>query len=403
MPIARVLIVRWSVLSRLDECGEVWEHMTGMVAANTDSGVEILVCDGRTVYRPSIDANHQMNLERQGSLAATWQHGTDVVYIPGVLPVVRHVLLAALFRLRGARIVFAPMVFLTEEFARRSWTHPRPRWWTAAKPVARRILIRVWKILAHAFVCQSRHEAVATSLDEARCVFLPWPAPNVPLLTSCGHLDAGPSRHPDAPVAFVSRMDPWRKGMDRMCEWLTAYASTLPHPAVVLLAPRATNAPPQLHNLVRAGLIEWDWDSRGADLRGPLRRCRGAMLLSRFDGQPRSLREALSLGLPIVCTPECGLDEIVAVLDAGTIIDADSPADVQAAFESLLETSVDSAAVHRLFDRVEVGRFLLAALVAVGAGRQPPHSYYTHYVTRSTGSLSPGRQGHRRMPVLHAR
>ena len=114
------------------------------------------------------------------------------------------------------------------------------------------------------------------------------------------------------------------------------------------------------------------------------------MLLSRFDGQPRSLREALWLGLPIICTPECGLDEVVATLNAGWIVCGDAPAEIQAAFKSLPAMLVNRADVHHLFDRVEIGRFLLAALVAVAARRPPPRDYYEYYVHAREGRLNRG-------------
>jgi hypothetical protein len=155
--------------------------------------VDILVSDRRTLYRPHVDA-HQMHLEPHGSLAAGRRQGADVVYITGVLPIMRHLFVAALFRARGARIVFAPMVFLTEEFASRSWTHPRPRWWSTSKPLARLILKSAWSGLAHAFVCQSQHEVMATGLDPAKCVVLPWPKPDVPLLIASGVGNARPPR-----------------------------------------------------------------------------------------------------------------------------------------------------------------------------------------------------------------
>jgi glycosyltransferase involved in cell wall biosynthesis len=240
-------------------------------------------------------------------------------------------------------------------------------------------------------VCQSRHEICATGLEDATCVMLPWAKPHVPLLAERDVVKTRPAVGADAPIAFVSRMDPWRKGMDRLCAWVSAYASTLPHPAVILLVPRGRDEPPQLHELVRQGLIEWDAESRGAALESPLQRCRGAMLLSRFDGQPRSLREALWLGLPIMCTSECGLDEVVATLGAGRIVRGDAPAEIQAAFESLPAVSVNRTDVHHLFDRVEIGGFLLAALVAVASRRPPPRDYYEgHAHAREARSDSAG-------------
>jgi glycosyltransferase involved in cell wall biosynthesis len=207
-------------------------------------------------------------------------------------------------------------------------------------------------------------------------VVLHWPRPDVPLLEQDGIVARSLSERRNAPIAFVSRMDPWRKGLDRLCAWVSENAATLPRPAVVLLVPRGVREPPQLHNLVEAGLIEWDSESRGAALKEPLQRCRGAMLLSRFDAQPRSLREALWLGLPILCTPECGFDDILANLGSGKVVRGDRPAEIQAAFESLAEETVDTKKVHQLLNRGETGRFLLSVLVTLGAGQRPHSNYF---------------------------
>jgi glycosyltransferase involved in cell wall biosynthesis len=149
-----------------------------------------------------------------------------------------------------------------------------------------------------------------------------------------------------------------------------------------LLVPRGTGEPALLEDLVRAGLIDWDWDSQGAALEGQLQRCRGVLLLSRYDAQPRSLREALWLGLPIICTPECGLDQVVEMLGAGRIVHGDRPAEIQAAFESLEDDKVNTADVRRLLDRLETGRFVLSVVIAVAAGQPPSRSYYEGHMGR---------------------
>jgi hypothetical protein len=76
----------------------------------------------------------------------------------------------------------------------------------------------------------------------------------------------------------------------------------------------------------------------------------------------------------------------------GRIVGGDLPADIQAAFESLPQIAVNTDAVHRLFDRVEIGRFLLSALIALGAGRPPPDRDYTHHLARSAMPVNGGQR-----------
>ena len=378
----RVLVVSRLLLWRRDEGSELWEQVAGLVEANTAGEIEILVTDCVNVYAPHVHAG-QMRLELKGTIAASWWTGVDVVHVCHLLPVIRHLLVGILFRVRGARIVFSPMAFLTDDFGLRSWTHRRPRVWTGSKAIALYSLRRAWNAIAHAFVCQSDYEVRSSRLPKEKCAVIHWPRPDVALLTDDRVLTAVPSNGAQAPIAFVSRMDPWRKGMDRLCTWLSEYASTLPRPAVVLLVPRGPGEPPQLEPLVRAGLIEWDWTSRGAALAAPLQRCRGALLLSRYDAQPRSLREALWLGLPIICTPECGFDQVVAMIGAGKVVHGDRPSEIQAAFDSLGAQKMNTDDVHRLLNRVETGRFVLSVLVAVGAGQHAPRSYFNEHTAHA--------------------
>jgi glycosyltransferase involved in cell wall biosynthesis len=134
--------------------------------------------------------------------------------------------------------------------------------------------------------------------------------------------------------------------------------------------------------------LKWDWQTRGADLEGQLRDCRGVMLLSRYEAQPRSLREALWLGLPIICTPACNLSEAISVLGTGTIVSGDDPSEIQSAFESLPEDEGAAELARRLFDRKEVGRFLVSVLLDLGSGRRPTERDYYSQFERSARDRS---------------
>ena len=161
----RVLVVSKLILWRRDEGSELREQIAGMVEANAAGTVEILVTDCRTVYTPHIEAR-QMRLEPRGSIAAIWFRGADVVHIMHLLPVLRHILIGALFRCRGAKIIFSPMAFLTDDFGLKSWTYRRPRLWTRSKSLALSGLRAAWNIVAHAFLCQSDYEVRSSRLPQ---------------------------------------------------------------------------------------------------------------------------------------------------------------------------------------------------------------------------------------------
>jgi len=92
-----------------------------------------------------------------------------------------------------------------------------------------------------------------------------------------------------------------------MCGWLWEHRESLPRSALVLFAPDRSSSehvrispvwdskeqwPPTLEALLSEGVIEWDKSTAGANMIPRLRNCRAMMLLSRWDGLPRVLREA---------------------------------------------------------------------------------------------------------------
>ena len=383
----RALVLSGMIIWRRDEASEVWEQVSGMVEADDSGAVDLTVSDGRTVFKPEM-FSEGMNLRPIGSLIGALARGVDVLHVHHVLPPIRHLIIAALFRLRGSRIVLSPHGFLTDDFANTSWTHSRPRVWTVSKPLVLRILRLVWGSLAHSFVCLSQHEVTSSHLPDMRCALLPFPKPDSPLLRRDPPLLDSSSDRRSAPILFISRMDPWRKGIDRLCTWLSEYPSAGPRPAVVLLAPRDARTPPAVSDLNRLGLLKWDWQTRGSDLEIHLQNCRGVMLLSRYEGQPRSLREALWMGLPIICPATCNLSEAIAVLGAGKVVSGDDAAELQAAFESLVSDEWVPRQARRLFDRRGIGRFLISLILDVGSGRQPSERDYYSSFLQSGHALS---------------
>jgi glycosyltransferase involved in cell wall biosynthesis len=197
----------------------------------------------------------------------------------------------------------------------------------------------------------------------------------------------------NGPLAFVTRLDTWRKGLDRLCYWLDACRDELPRPAVVLYAPDDGSSVPELMpGLMADGLLRWDTTSRGADLVHELQQARGVGLLSRWDGQPRVLREAALLGLPTLSTPASHFADVVTALGTGVMVhDPDEPRAVQRAFEALATQPRDPEPARRLFHRDSVGETLLALLQAAGASPRPaPVDHYRRFATPTSATLLDG-------------
>ena len=374
----RVLVVHTGLHLREVESYEIYETIAGLVAVAEADGVVVRATDGRYLYDTGMDASGELLYTRRGSFWTALRQRYDVAHVHMVLPP-RHLLLAALLRLRGTPVVLSPMSMLGDDFAVGSWFRDRSETLLRLKPLVVRLLRRLWAQVAAAYVVQSAEEARLAHLPAAQASLLPLPAPRTPLADAVLDTPASGGGQEHGPLAFVSRLDSWRKGLDRICVWLDAYRDELPRPAAVLYAADdGAPRPPELARLVHEGLLRWDTVSRGADLVSELGRARAVVLLSRWDGQPRVLREAALLGIPTMSTRASHFTEVVQALGSGVLVaDADDPADVQRAFLALERQPRDAHAARRLFHRDAVGRSLLQLLRAVAAG--PGHEPVDHY------------------------
>lgn len=366
----RVLVVHTGLHLREVESYEIYETVAGLVAVAEQEGVVVEATDGRYLYDTHRDESGELLYQRRGSFLSVLRRRYDVAHVHMVLPP-WHLVLAALVRVRGTPVVLSPMSMLGDDFAVGSWFRGRSGPYLRAKPVVVRLMRRLWARVAIAYVVQSAEEARLAHLPADTTSLLPLPAPRTPLADAVLESGTAAAASQHGPLAFVSRLDSWRKGLDRLCHWLDACRDDLPRPAAVLYAPDDGAArPPELSRLVDEGLLRWDTTSRGAALVSELSHARGVVLLSRWDGQPRVLREAALLGLPTMSTRASHFTEVVQALGTGVLVaDADDPAEVQRAFRVLEQQPRDPSAARQLFDRDRIGATLLTLLRSVAAGR----------------------------------
>lgn len=362
----RVLVVHRGLLWGQDESAEVNELVAGLLAPATGPALEVLATEGRRIYRARL-ADGTVEYLPVGTLRADSLTKVDLgwVHVP-LHP--SHLMTALRLRLRGRPVLLSPMGMLTRDFTRARW-FSRTKFPRALKPLAVGVLRVVWRVLAREFTCLSAREVEDSRLPPERCILTPWPLPSSGLAEAIhGREQAAAHGVTGRPLAFVSRWDVRRKGIDRLSAWLGECTERLPRPAVVLMAPRGDSGPEGFDEALSGGLLDWRPDVRGGDLLPSLRRCRGVMLLSRWDGQPRVLREAAALGLPTLSTPSSHFAEVVAVLGKGAIVDGDDVEAIQTAFERLEEADTDPGRARVLLDRAEIGAFLGDTFRAVATG-----------------------------------
>jgi glycosyltransferase involved in cell wall biosynthesis len=348
------------------------------------AGGQLHATNGRALFR--VDAgDDDVTFVRVGGLGTVLRTRFDVAHVHMVTQV-RHLLVALVLRLRGTPVVCSPMAMLGDDFAASSWFRTPGAVRRLTKPPLVRALRGCWKLLATLFVCTSAHEARQAGLAPEQVALLPLPLPRSALARRALTLAGDGAAPADAPVAYVGRFDVHRKGIDRLARWLrsardahgggSAPDAPLPRPALRLFAPGDTAPPQDIAELIAAGVIAWDTHTSGADLAAELRRCRALLLLTRYEGQPRVLREAALLGLPIITTEAGNFSEALVALGAGVVVDGDRPDEVRAAFAQVAGLRPSPAAAARLFDRDRLGAFLYDVLDDVARGRAAAADYY---------------------------
>jgi hypothetical protein len=253
----RVLVVHGDLLSRLYEAGEVWQTIAGLLRG-ANGPISVDVTQGGPVWQAVLE-NGRASAGPKRPPEERRRDAYDVVIIFGLIPVWPHLRWALRARLHRTPVLFAPLCMLTRDFASASWFKRRPRLVQASKPLQVVVLRRVWDRLATLWLVATEEERRQTGLAPQRCALLAWPFPDTDLAASVRtHGPIDDVLDPDGPIAFVSRMDVPRKGIDRLCAWLQAHAAELPRPALRLIAPAGDDVPPTLSVLEEEGLLEWD-------------------------------------------------------------------------------------------------------------------------------------------------
>jgi glycosyltransferase involved in cell wall biosynthesis len=183
----------------------------------------------------------------------------------------------------------------------------------------------------------SKHElSLLIGVDDSRCVDLPWPAeqikqlPEAPNWFESSGMESGVFR-----FVLWSRLDYWMKGIDRLLEGFSAACGRSDEfkrvARLYLIGPDYQGGGDEtlkhIERLAIADNVEWLGPEKypKGSLQ-PLKDADASVLLSRWDGFPRALRESLGLGVPVVVSPETHFCDLVTAYDCGeSISNADDP------------------------------------------------------------------------------
>lgn len=360
------------------EAGELQQQVLGLLTADLGPHrVAVYVSDCRFVYQACLHDGAVLYCR----LGLLHRAGVDfdVAHVHMPVPAV-HVSTAVRLRLRGVPVVLSPMGMLSDDFAGSTWFRGRPVF-ARLKPMVVAVLRVLWGLVANRFIGLGNEEMRLGHLPPSRTAAVPWPVPSTGLGRAHAETATGDGLgSARGPVAFVSRFDVHRKGIDRLAAWLRAYGDELPRPAAVLFASDDAPDTSFLDDVVRDGLLEWDTNTSGADLLHRLGDCRGVILLSRWEAQARAMREGALLGLPTISTPTGNFAEVNEILDKGVIVDGDDPASIHRAFEDITGMSRSFERARELFDPANVGAFLFSLLQAAARGTPWTDADYYRYM-----------------------
>lgn len=174
----------------------------------------------------------------------------------------------------------------------------------------------------------------------------------------CGAPDQLPDREFPRSLLFFGRNDVHQKGLDVLLEGYAKVVKTLGNRAnssvkLTIAGQAWRGSAAFLADSLRRLGIEHDVTIVGevdeltkADL---LTHADYLVFLSRWDGPPRPIREAVALGTPVVVTPESNMGELVERFAAGLQV----ALDIEKVAQALLRTVLDSSLLERCRKGVE--------------------------------------------------
>lgn len=243
--------------------------------------------------------------------------GYDVLHLWGlflprqVFAVARHV---------RSPLVISPIAHLMPKHIRRKWFKKLP-YLAVVMPLLRR-----HRPLVHLFSNAERSNLVSALMPQALFeaglgLFPPQELPRI-------------SAASEDYVLFLGRNDVQQKGIDLLID---AYAGAVREGVryQLLLAGHAWADSRQriAQMIARAGLggrVHAVGPVAEEEKWALLRRARALAFLSRWDGPPRPVREALSVGTPVIVSPGTNMGAVVSRYDAGIEVELDGTSPVRA-------------------------------------------------------------------------
>jgi glycosyltransferase involved in cell wall biosynthesis len=296
----------------------------------SQAGVDVSLFTHPGAHRESLD---DVEILRPDQLASTAGR-LDLIHLWGIF--IPQQLWLARRVARTTPIVFSPMGHLIAAHLRRRWWKKAP-YLAAIRPVVSR-----WRPVAHLFSAVERPGANR---------FL---RPVMDFEATLGVFPASGAAARDVDeegdyILFFGRNDVYQKGIDLLLKgYALARKRSLDLPLRIAGQP-AGNSTAVLRRHVAdldlSGHVTVLGSVTDSQKWGLLKSARCLAFLSRWDGPPRPIREALAVGTPVMVTPGTNLASLVAEASAGIVVDP-RPEDIAQGLEEAASDANTSAWRH---------------------------------------------------------
>lgn len=230
-----------------------------------------------------------------------------------------------------------------------SWTL---RWQASKGKVGKYCLTRIYQLLDYCWISgwlvfssySERQLRQLVGVSSCRCLSVPWPATPLPRSNKGNWYEERGLAIGKLRFVYWGRVDYEMKGLDRLVKGIAYLLKKNPELrqqlAVYIIGPEykgGNELVDSINNSCLSDVVVWlkpgDYESGCLD---PLRDSDASVLLSRWDGFPRSLRESLGLNCPIFVSSETHFGDIIRDHDCGVVIEnADSAEDVSVGLKIL--------------------------------------------------------------------
>lgn len=347
---------------------EVKEQIIGLTESTKNiSNFNVLATDGKYTYSVKKKSeSYSLHIIEKFLL---WNIITSqtIVHFHGGL-IIKCMSDALLLHLFGVKIYLSPCSQLSDELKACSWRGEFVGLNRLFRTLTINIIRFIWISISGKIICLSSHEADSSHIPIKKRIICPWPTPHtalsqVALKASLERKKSGNKVKitDNLNLAYIGRFSLYPKGLDILNESIKDIGNDV---RIFLYTPPLRLETRQ--NIEFSTYFNdaiWDTETHGAGLYKHLQQLDAVVNLSRWDGQPRALREAMLCDCFTLSTKESHFSDIHDEFGTGVTVASHTIDALISSIEKLKQfpknNLIDLANLAMiLFDRINIGHFM---------------------------------------------